>query len=250
MADNKSLQKVYDAGELNWHSGYEESMGIARMVKHWAGKTVLEIGCGPGHLASILSYAGANVTAIDYSAGQIERAKNNYGTDRVNFKERDYRTIKKTRYQIIVLQGVLEHFDKPEVELKWIVDNLLKIEAGSQVILSVPHWWNPRGFILQALRLILDAKISLTDLHYFLPGDLKMMSQIVKMDLVDYAVVDESWGAGREAIADLVERIPKALPDVDPEKVQRLSDWLKRALLDKTVAFEGLGATAIYKLVR
>ena len=175
MGRNKDLKKVYDAGALNWHSGYEESQAIAGIVKHWKGKQVLEIGCGECNLASILAYAGAEVLACDYSPEQIKRARAKYQVQGLTMFAGSYRKIKR-RFDIIVLQGVLEHFGEPGSDLKWITDKLLKGDAGTQVIISVPHWWNPRGFILHSLRLLLDAKISLTDLHYFLPGDIKQIA--------------------------------------------------------------------------
>ena len=250
MGRNKDLMEVYDTGKLNWHSGYEESIAIAGMVPRWKGRAVLEIGCGEGNLASILAYSGAEVFACDYSSKQIIRAKKKYGgIQGITFFAGDYRKIKE-RFDIIVMQGVIEHFDKPEVELPWIVNNLLKPEAGTRVILSVPHWWNPRGFILQTLRLLLDAPISLTDLHYFLPGDIKRLAAACDMLITEYKVVDESWGAGHDCIADLRERIPKCCPDIPKERLDALINWLKIALLDKTVAFEGLGASAIYRIER
>ena len=45
---------------------------------------VLDIGTGPGFFAIILSHAGHNVTAIDYTPGMIEQAKSNFQKENVN----------------------------------------------------------------------------------------------------------------------------------------------------------------------
>ena len=83
---NIDLKKIYDESKLNWHSGFNESMMLVQMIPKWQGLDVLEIGCGEGHLASILRYAGAkNIDAIDYSDEQIKRAKSNYPHSKIYF---------------------------------------------------------------------------------------------------------------------------------------------------------------------
>ena len=249
MATNKELQKTYDDGKLNWHPGFNESLAILNMYKHWNGKKVLEIGCGEGHLASMLAYAGAQVTAIDYSEKQIKRAVTNYNTKRIKFRACDFREIV-DRFDIVVMQGVLEHFDDPQKEFAWINKNLLKPATAGMILISVPHFWNPRGFIFHTLRLLLDAPMSLTDLHYFFPGDIKKLADLCQLKIKEYYVTDESWGSGAECCEDLAARIPAALPDLDKDKVAQFIEWLRSVLLDGTVDFSGLGATAVYKLVR
>ena len=246
--NNKDLKNVYNKQELNWYSGYDESITLARMGDPWKGKKVLEIGCGQGHLASILSYAGAEVTALDYAADEIRRAVDNYDMHRVNFMSGDYRKdLKKQRFNTIIMQGVIEHFDEPLKELKWITDNLISPASGSLLLISVPHWWNPRGFILQTLRLLLDAKISLTDLHYFLPGDIVSLAKNSGWIISKYEICDESRGSGADAIADLVDRIPKAYPKVGKKRLKEFTRYMKKMLLDPTVGNTGLGATAVYR---
>ena len=46
------------------------------MIPSWQGLDVLEVGCGEGRLAAMISFAGANkVDAIDYSSETIKIAK-------------------------------------------------------------------------------------------------------------------------------------------------------------------------------
>ena len=55
---------------------YEESTSIINMLDSWNGLEVLEIGCGEGNLASMISYSGAkSIDAIDYSDIAIDNAK-------------------------------------------------------------------------------------------------------------------------------------------------------------------------------
>jgi len=222
---NEELKEIYDSGILNWHSGFEESLMLISMLDTWQGLNVLEIGCGEGHLCNILSYAGANVTGIDYSEKQIDRARKKYPLwehPNLYFMEYHFKDIsiingKLSLYMpeisvnlpdVVIMQGVIEHFDCPWDDLNWIMDNLL--EPSGSCLLSVPNWVNPRGFIYHTLRLLFDAKMSLTDLHYFLPDDFETWNDNryhIEMKSCDY-----SWAAGPEMIADLKDRIPKALP--------------------------------------
>jgi 2-polyprenyl-3-methyl-5-hydroxy-6-metoxy-1,4-benzoquinol methylase len=222
---NKDLKQIYDKGELDFHSGFEESMMLVGMMDSWKGLNVLEIGCGEGHLCSILSYAGANIHGIDYSLEQVRRANKIYPELSIwqdNIKE-IYTDL--MPYDVVVMQGVLEHFDAPWDELNWIMDNLLTL-AGS-CVLSVPNWVNPRGYIYHTLRLLLDARMSLTDIHFFLPDDFEqwktaqgeMIYDSLKCQ-IQMTSCDFSWSYGTEMIDDLKERIPKALTFEHPGAIE------------------------------
>ena len=225
---NQDLKQIYDKGDLDFHSGFEESLMLISMIDTWQGLNVLEIGCGEGHLCSILSYAGANVTGIDYSENQIDRARNRYPATNYEapvFMVADFKKDTQ-KYNVVVMQGVLEHFDCPWDDLSWIMDNLL--EPSGSCLLSVPNWVNPRGFIYHTLRLLFNAKMSLTDLHYFLPDDFEVWNDNryhIEMKSCDY-----SWAAGPEMIADLKDRIPKAVNPTlwAPSELNSFLDYAER----------------------
>ena len=105
------------------------------------------------------------------------------------------------------------------------IDNIMEklLKPSGICCLSVPHWVNPRGYIYHALRLLFDAKMSLTDLHWFLPGDfLKYCNtdmegmRYQKGYLCRFYHCDESWGAGEEMISDFRDRLPKAIAKFCP----------------------------------
>lgn len=235
---NKDLKPIYDSQKLNFHSGFNESQMIVGMLDSWQGLDVLEIGCGHGHLASILSYAGANVTAYDNSDEQINQARIRYNLPDLYFIPGDILNIYEEvgKFDIVVMQGVLEHLDEPWQELDKIMENLLK--PSGCVCLSVPHWVNPRGYIYHALRLLFDAKMSLTDLHYFLPGDFKKYCSRDTIPNVgtyqcQFYTCDKSWASGEEMIEDFRERLPKALRPEDwheanvPQVNEKIDTFLK-----------------------
>jgi 2-polyprenyl-3-methyl-5-hydroxy-6-metoxy-1,4-benzoquinol methylase len=239
---NKDLKQIYDKGELNFHSGFNESMMLISMIDDWQGKSVLEIGCGEGHLCSILAYAGAEIYGIDYSEEQIKRAKGRYPKSPPYFSCDSPKVFDKK--DIVVMQGVLEHFNHPWDDLSWIMDNLLTPDAGV-CILSVPNWVNPRGYIYHTLRLLFNAKMSLTDIHFFLPDEFFEWAETKQDNIIDtsyglrgvcgkYEIImkscDYSWAAGDEMIADLKERIPKAMDFRPPrtEHIEKLMDFAQR----------------------
>lgn len=79
--------EVYD-GEGNPLCELEEPEVDARLGL-LDGLELLDVGCGTGRHALRLSAAGARVTAVDFSAGMLARARAKPGADRVRFVEHD-----------------------------------------------------------------------------------------------------------------------------------------------------------------
>lgn len=78
----------------------------------WAGKEVLELGCGTGELACGLSLSGANVTAIDFSSTSIKKAKQNAKNleTKVNFLEKNIlETNLNKKFDVVIALGSLHH---------------------------------------------------------------------------------------------------------------------------------------------
>jgi ubiquinone/menaquinone biosynthesis C-methylase UbiE len=66
-----------------------EEPEIARHLGDVRGLAVADIGCGTGRHALALAAAGARVTAVDFSAGMLARARAKPGAERVEFIEHD-----------------------------------------------------------------------------------------------------------------------------------------------------------------
>ena len=224
--NNADLKQTYEEHALNWHPGFNESSMICAMLDDWRSKKVLEIGCGRGQLASMLAYAGADVLAIDYSTREIKEAQKRYNLKNLTFREGNFDSVQ-TRYDVIVMQGVLEHLDKPFEALSLLMKNHLV--ADGCAVLSVPHWVNPRGYVYHTLRMLLDAKMSLTDLHYFLPDDFQAFCEAHTYH-GRFMSTDMSWASADECITDFQDRLPKALPDVPPENIENFLAYMDRML--------------------
>jgi len=246
---NEDLKEVYNKGELEFYPGFMESLMLLQMIAPdtWQGKTVLEIGCGEGHLASMIHYAGAtSVRGVDYSKSAIKKATTYYNKPDLTFKEHDipYVNSKYEPQDVIVMQGVLEHLDDPFRVLKTIMNK--NLTTTGTMILSVPNWSNPRGYVYHTCRILYDAKMTLTDLHFFGTRDFIEFSDKNGYKLTA-VTTDIGLGMGEDMIKDLTRRLPLADPNVKPESVKQLM-----AFMDKNIPYtqegELSGATIGYKL--
>lgn len=75
MAKNNWNTQLYDSKHA-YVFKYGEDVVNLLDAKH--GETILDLGCGTGHLTNLISKTGADVLGIDSSAEMIDQAKNNY----------------------------------------------------------------------------------------------------------------------------------------------------------------------------
>ncbi len=92
--EKAAIQDGYD----RWSEIYDQEenplIGLEEPVVHEAlgvvaGLEVLDLGCGTGRHALWLAGAGATVTAVDFSAGMMEKARAKPGAERVLFLVHD-----------------------------------------------------------------------------------------------------------------------------------------------------------------
>lgn len=79
-----------------------------------SGNQVLEIGSGPGHVADMLSKAGASVTGVDFSPEMVEVARNRYPN--IPFKQADAEDLpfEAESFDAVVANFVVHHLARPE----------------------------------------------------------------------------------------------------------------------------------------
>ncbi|MCI5136903.1 MAG: class I SAM-dependent methyltransferase [Candidatus Electrothrix sp. AR1] len=252
--DNKTLRKKYDSvykkGSETFYSynSFPESMAIIRMLERWNELNVLEIGCGEGHLSSMIAFAGAqSVHAVDYSEEAIDIAKKHCRMPNVRFECRDYCTIENS-YDVVVLQGVLEHLDDPFASLQMIMKK--NAQDDGILITSSPSFINPRGYIWMALKTLLDVPMSLSDLHYLCPHNFEEFSKEHNYNL-ETMTADQDWGNGERLLVDFQKRLPNALRDANLpiDRVDKFMEWLGE-VLPYQPENEFTGATMVYKINR
>jgi len=266
--DNEALKEKYNEmhkkGPESWFSdGVEERYTIFEVGYPCKGKTVLEIGCGEGHLAATIAAAKADyVVALDYSEEAIKKAEIRYCLENMMFMNAPYRGLPGTlkKFDTIVMQGVLEHLDKPWLELKWMKDHLLDFdhwEIGKEpsIVTSSPCFCNPRGFIWMALATLFNVPMSLTDLHFLHPWEFQKFAADNNLKAV-MKFCDLSWGTGPDMVADFKDRLPKALADAgmmdnrtDQKRIKKFLKFLS-AWTRNVDWRDSLGATAVYKFTK
>ncbi len=221
---NASVKAHYEQGH-KYTSRQTEEDAVFNSYE-WSHYYVLEIGCGKGTLAKRIYDTGAAIFASDYVDYDWDKTKRGPIYLLGSYKEI------LGHYDVVVMQGVLEHMDDPKETLEYIRDNF----EPDTIISSSPCWFNPRGVVLQTLYQLFDLPITLADLHYLTPKDMELEGY-----KLTYKTVDHDWASGQKMIDDLENRLPKVLVNVGAN-VEKLISWLKE------VPPQGLGATIIYYL--
>lgn len=134
--------------EGNFYDKYNSSNPIVRMLMKGfflsfremldglEFQTVLEAGCGEGHISEFLyrAKAGVRVDAFDISERVIAQARRDYPD--IHFETGSVYDIRRAdnTYDLVVASEVLEHLERPEAALR----ELLRV-SRKYVFLSVPH---------------------------------------------------------------------------------------------------------------
>ena len=214
----------------------------------WTGLRVLDIGCGEGMLPAMIVHAGAKeVIGVDYSKEAIDNANTKFNIDNLKFITGDYRDIK-DKFDIVTMQGVMEHFDEPFGELSTIMDDF--ITDDGLVITSSPSFLNPRGYVWMTLQKLFDVPMSLTDLHYICPFNIESFCEEFDYGL-EYTSIHQDWGSGETMIRDFNKRLRNALRDanMDNSRVDDLLEWLNEAK-EYFETNNDTGAIVIYKIYK
>jgi len=250
MRLNELYDELYENG--TWGEKQDEQDTILSMSK-WDGLEVLEIGCGEGKLAIEIAERNANVDAIDISAVAIRNAISNRthknSDHTVQFSNLHYINMDR-KYDVVVMQGVLEHFDSPFIDLRYIMNTLLK--KGGYVITSSPNFLNPRGYVWMTLQYLLDVEMSLADKHFLAPWDFQDFCKDYGYGLI-MKTCDQNWGSGDKATIDYRRRFKSGLfkskISVTDEGIERFLSWFRVANQSFTQS-DKTGANMVYKIIR
>ncbi len=228
-SNNKQLKKIYDRvysrGKENFFT-FNSDYITAEVLKsaEFAGKSVLEIGCGTGTTAISIAKAGGNVLAIDYSKEAIRIASRKKKHKNLEFRTAQYNDVKK-RFDIIVMQEVIEHMDDPFEELKKIKN---KLKRKGKIIITCPSFMNVRGYIWMTLLKLFNVPMSLTDVNFLCPFDFIEWSEKLGMRL-EWRTFNFDLGNNHKMLIDMRKRLTNALRDAQMKaNVSALIEWLQK----------------------
>ena len=116
--------KVYKKGESKHFTSFvtkgTPTNELNEVLKelNWKNKAVLDVGCGTGLFAHKVSKLGPKqVLGIDFSKEAIEIAIQTHKNNNLQYQVLDVKEIK-SKYDVIVSLGTLEHMDNPLKTLK------------------------------------------------------------------------------------------------------------------------------------
>lgn len=213
----------------------------------WKGKRVLDVGCGTGEFAFLAMQHGAStVMGLDYAPEAVAIAQAKYRVPGLQYECGEVSRVSGT-YDVIVSMGTIEHMDAPLGVLRHLKTLLA---PDGIMIITCPNWSNPRGYILMTLYLLMDAKITLADIHYFTPKDFEFFSQELQMKL-EWSTFDHEWAHGGKLLDDLARRLPGVARDsgltIDQAHIDKLLHWLRDRALPLEVDHLHSGAIALYR---
>ena len=244
--------KVYKKGE-NQHFTLFVTKGtttneIKEVLKelNWKNKSVLDVGCGTGLFAHKVSKLGPKqVLGIDFSKEAVEIAIGTHKNHNLQYQVLDVKEIK-SKYDVIVSLGTLEHMDNPLKTLKILKKHLTK---NGKIIVTSPNWTNPRGYILMTLWHLFNAPITLADLHYQTPIDFQNYAKKLNMHL-KWRTFDRNWGHGNILITDFEKRLPNIIKDtklkVTQTQIRSLIQWIKTNVVSFNNDLPHSGAIGLY----
>ena len=123
----------------------------------WAGKRVLEIGCGIGTDTMNFARAGAKVTAVDLSPRSLQVARQRaevFGlTERIQFVEANAEHlpdfVEPAPYDLVYSFGVIHHSPRPDVILANVRRHFIAADGTVKVMVYHRRSWKVLGILLR-----------------------------------------------------------------------------------------------------
>ena len=115
------------------------------------GRSVLDIGSGPGHIAEAFTQAGCAVTGIDFSASMIDVAKRRY--PHITFQEADAEQLPfdAETFDAVVSNFVVHHLARPESAFKEVFRVLKPGGRFAFIVFAAPEAQSSIGAFFAAV---------------------------------------------------------------------------------------------------
>jgi ubiquinone/menaquinone biosynthesis C-methylase UbiE len=139
-----NIQQAY----TDWSETYDQDRNLTRdldtvvtreTLANLRSNSILELGCGTGKNTGLLAQIGEHVSAMDFSAGMIEKARQRLSFDNVTFIVADISQpwrFEDQSFDLVVCNLVLEHIS----DLSFVFAQAFRVlRAGGQFFVSELH---------------------------------------------------------------------------------------------------------------
>ncbi len=116
-----------------------------------AGSTVLDIGCGPGHVTGALAEPGAIVTGIDFSARMVEVARRHYPEAAFQEANAEQLPFGDASFEAVVSNFVVHHLARPDVVFREVCRVLKPGGRFAFVVFERPEAQSSIGAFFEAV---------------------------------------------------------------------------------------------------
>lgn len=166
---------------------------------------ILDLGCGDlKNFKFIKNLKFNRYVAVDW----IKPPKRFLNDKRINFIKKDIQKFKtKEKFNLIFFLGTIEHLQNPELFLKKIKKFMSK---NTLLIIAHPNYYNIRGIILLTCKFLYNAKVSLSDVQYFYPKEVKEILHKIGFSRVKIQTIRKEDNTDINFL-DLKQRLPKIL---------------------------------------
>jgi len=233
-ASNQALRATYQAIHAAGRETFftfptdDVTREVVAELPAWTGLAVFEAGCGTGETAAALAAAGAQVLAVDYAEAAIAEARRRHFGSGARFEVGDWKEID-GRWDVVVLQEVIEHLDDPREALRVLS---ARLAPGGRLIVTCPSFVNLRGVVWMTLHMLFDVPMSLTDKHFLAPWQMERWAEELGLSC-RWRTFRYGQAHGEDMRTDMKKRLRNALRDAalatDDARIDGLLEWLVAA---------------------
>lgn len=141
MWDEKHVQRyeAWYAGKAGSFALRQEKRLLENLISGWPrrGRSLLEVGCGPGYFLELFWEAGLDVTGLDRSLAMLDAARARMGNRaRLDVGNGEHLPYEDNRFDYVALLASLEFMENPQAAL----EEAIRVAARGVVVGFLNSW--------------------------------------------------------------------------------------------------------------